>query len=71
MAAMISSRRAETGSDSGKSMRSEGEEGVEVVKGSGGSISPVANGQTVDYRRPPPMLQRAHSGAVFGDARRK
>ncbi len=61
MAAMISSRRAETGSDSGKSMRRE--EVVVVVKGGSQAQAPVLFGQTVDYRRARWMLQHIHTAA--------
>ncbi|MDP9600807.1 hypothetical protein ABL840_17170 [Variovorax sp. NFACC27] len=54
MAAMISSRLLDTGSDSGNSMRS----GVVVVKGK--QSSGRRGGQTVDYRRAPRLLHGIH-----------
>jgi hypothetical protein len=55
MAAMISSRLLETGSDSGNSMR----RGVVVVKGK--QSSGRRGRQTVDYRRAQPLLHGIHS----------
>jgi hypothetical protein len=63
MAAMISSRRPETGSDSGNSMR-KGAEGVVVVKGK--QSSSARGGQTVDYRRAPVVAQLPQYGATVG-----
>jgi hypothetical protein len=61
MAAMISSRLPETGSDSGNSMRKVAE-GVVVVKGK--QSSAARGGQTVDYRRAPQLLHSFHSTAL-------
>jgi len=61
MAAMISSRLPETGSDSGNSMR-KGAEGVVVVKG---KQSSARGGQTTDYRRAAQLLHGFHRAAAF------
>jgi hypothetical protein len=65
MAAMISSRLAETGSDSGNSMRS----GVVVVKGR--QSSGRRGRQTADYRRAPRLLHGIHSARLRCNTIRK
>jgi hypothetical protein len=65
MAAMISSRLPETGSDSGNSMR----RGVVVVKGR--QSSGWRGGQTIDYRCAPRLLHGIHSALLRRNTIRK